>query len=48
MNYRGRYVRVHKYYGTRTIAKFKTCLYNFGGDYIPGGQYIFPFSFKTA
>ncbi len=48
VNDNGRIVRVHKYSGEKIIAKFKTCLYDFGGNYIPAGQYSFPFSFKTA
>lgn len=28
--------------------RFSTVLHNFGGSYIPAGQYSFPFSFKTG
>jgi hypothetical protein len=30
------------------LADFKSILYNFGGSYIPPGQYSFPFSFKSG
>jgi hypothetical protein len=34
--------------GGRVIARFSSVLYNFGGSFIPMGQYSFPFSFKTG
>lgn len=30
------------------MVKFKSVLYDFGGQYIPPGQYSFPFSFKSG
>lgn len=34
--------------GGRIISRFRNVLYNFGGSFIPPGQYSFPFSFKTG
>jgi hypothetical protein len=34
--------------GERQIARFDQVLHNFGGSFIPAGQYSFPFSFKTG
>jgi hypothetical protein len=39
---------VIRYTGQRQIARFDQVLYNFGGNFIPAGQYSFPFSFKTG
>jgi hypothetical protein len=39
---------ITKYEGQRRIARFDSVLYNFGGSFIPAGQYSFPFSFKTG
>jgi hypothetical protein len=39
---------IKRYSGGRIIAKFQSVLYNFGGSFIPAGQYSFPFSFKTG
>jgi hypothetical protein len=44
----GQVYRVNRYAGGRSIARFETVLHNFGGEYIPAGQYVFPFSFKTG
>lgn len=45
---RGQLKEIKRYSGGRIIAKFSTVLHNFGGNYIPAGQYSFPFSFKTG
>ena len=37
-----------KHTGEKSIAKFDNLVYNFGGSFIPAGQYSFPFSFKTG
>ena len=37
-----------KYEGAKNICRFDHVLYNFGGSFIPAGQYSFPFSFKTG
>lgn len=37
-----------KHSGEKQIARFENILYNFGGSFIPAGQYAFPFSFKTG
>lgn len=37
-----------RYSGERQIARFDQVLFNFGGSFIPAGQYSFPFSFKTG
>ena len=34
--------------GGRIIARFRHVLHDFGGSFIPPGQYSFPFSFKTG
>lgn len=39
---------IKRHSGGRIIAKFETVLHNFGGNFIPMGQYSFPFSFKTG
>ena len=39
---------ITRYAGERKIARFETVLYSFGGNFIPAGQYSFPFSFKTG
>ena len=39
---------IKRHSGGRIIAKFSTVLHNFGGNFIPMGQYSFPFSFKTG
>lgn len=39
---------ITKYTGERSIARFTHVLHNFGGSFIPAGQYSFPFSFKTG
>ena len=39
---------ITRYTGERSIARFETVLFNFGGSFIPAGQYSFPFSFKTG
>ena len=39
---------ITKYTGERSIARFTHVLFNFGGSFIPAGQYSFPFSFKTG
>lgn len=45
---RGQLKEIKRYSGGRIIAKFSTVLHNFGGNFIPMGQYSFPFSFKTG
>ena len=45
---RGQLKEIKRYSGGRIVAKFSTVLHNFGGNYIPIGQYSFPFSFKTG
>lgn len=37
-----------KHSGERHVARFETVLHNFGGSFIPAGQYVFPFAFKTG
>ena len=44
----GQLKEIKRYSGGRIIAKFSTVLHNFGGNFIPMGQYSFPFSFKTG
>lgn len=39
--------QITRHSGGKLIAKSVNCLHNFGGQYIPAGQYVFPFSFKT-
>jgi len=39
---------ITKYTGEKSIARFQQVLFNFGGSFIPAGQYSFPFSFKTG
>ena len=34
--------------GGRIIVKTDSVLHNFGGQFIPAGQYVFPFSYKTG
>jgi hypothetical protein len=41
-------VEIKRYSGGRIISRFSSVLYNFGGSFIPPGQYSFPFSFKTG
>jgi hypothetical protein len=41
-------VEIKRYSGGRIISRFSSVLYNFGGTFIPPGQYTFPFSFKTG
>lgn len=41
-------IEIKRYSGGRIISRFSSVLYNFGGTFIPPGQYSFPFSFKTA
>lgn len=38
---------IKRYSGGRLISKSDNCLHNFGGQFIPAGQYVFPFNFKT-
>ena len=45
---RGQLKEIKRYSGGRIISKFSTVLHNFGGSFIPMGQYSFPFSFKTG
>lgn len=40
--------KITRHSGGRIISRFANCLYNFGGSFIPAGQYSFPFSFKTG
>lgn len=40
--------RIYKRSGGRLIVKTTNVLHNFGGQFIPPGQYVFPFSYKTA
>jgi hypothetical protein len=40
--------KVNRRKGGRIIVKTTNILYNFGGKYIPPGQYVFPFSYKTG
>lgn len=43
--------RVKQFYrksGGRVIVKTTNVLHNFGGQFIPPGQYVFPFSYKTG
>lgn len=44
----GQLKEIKRYSGGRIISKFSTILHNFGGNFIPMGQYSFPFSFKTG
>lgn len=44
----GQLKQIQRYCGGRIVAKFSTVLHNFGGSFIPAGQYSFPFSFKTG
>ena len=39
---------ITRYSGEKKIARFDSVLHNFGGSFIPAGQYSFPFSFKTG
>ena len=39
---------IKRYSGGRIITKSDHVLFNFGGNFIPAGQYVFPFSFKTG
>ena len=41
-------VEITRYVGGRIISRFCHVLHNFGGTFIPPGQYSFPFSFKTG
>jgi hypothetical protein len=41
-------IEIKRYSGGRIISRFSHVLYNFGGSFIPPGQYSFPFSFKTG
>ena len=41
-------IEIKRYSGGRIISRFSSVLYNFGGTFIPPGQYSFPFSFKTG
>lgn len=41
-------IEIKRYSGGRIISRFSHVLYNFGGSFIPQGQYSFPFSFKTG
>lgn len=41
-------IEIKRYTGGRIISRFSSVLYNFGGSFIPPGQYSFPFSFKTG
>lgn len=45
---RGQLKEIKRYCGGKIIARFSTVLHNFGGSFIPAGQYSFPFSFKTG
>ena len=40
--------QISRYSGGKIIIKSTNVLHNFGGQYIPAGQYVFPFSFKTG
>lgn len=44
----GQLKKILRYSGGREISKFSTVLHDFGGNFIPAGQYSFPFSFKTG
>jgi len=44
----GQVNQVYRYSGGKIIAKFSSVLHNFQGSFIPAGQYVFPFSFKTG
>ena len=44
----GQLKEIQRFNGGRIVAKFQTVLHNFGGNFIPAGQYSFPFSFKTG
>ena len=44
----GQVHQIYRYSGGRIVAKFQAVLHNFGGQFIPAGQYSFPFSFKTG
>ncbi len=39
---------ITKHTGQRKIANFESILFNFEGQFVPPGQYAFPFSFKTG
>lgn len=41
-------IEIKRYSGGRIISRFSSVLHNFGGSFIPPGQYCFPFSFKTG
>jgi hypothetical protein len=41
-------IQIKRYSGSREIARFAHVLYNFGGSFIPPGQYSFPIAFKTG
>ena len=41
-------VEIKRYHGGRIISRFSHILYSFGGQFIPPGQYSFPFCFKTG
>lgn len=41
-------IEIKRYSGGRIISRFSNVLHNFGGSFIPPGQYCFPFSFKTG
>ena len=43
----GQLKQINRYKGGRVISKSTNCLHNFGGQFIPAGQYVFPFNFKT-
>lgn len=41
-------IEIKRYSGGRIISRFSSVIHNFGGSFIPPGQYCFPFSFKTG
>ena len=41
-------IEIRRYSGGRVHARFSNPIYNFGGSFIPPGQYSFPFRFKTG
>ena len=44
----GQIKKVTRHVGGKIIVKTNNILHNFGGQFIPPGQYVFPFSYKTG
>jgi hypothetical protein len=40
--------QIYKRTGGKIIVATNNVLHNFGGQFIPPGQYVFPFSYKTG